>query len=113
MASSDEARWRARLQRVVTVGELTRVVQAFLASWKKSDFEILARVCAPVTSGSSADIKETVVRLASARVTIGVQSEAHQHVKRMFFFYTEAASRLGHIEFASLAASGKTGARTA
>jgi hypothetical protein len=90
--------WADRLQRADTLGELMRAVQSFLAEFEASDIAIQSRVGAPAGCGSSADLKEWVIHLAVARTT-SAAADVPESVKRLFAFFTEAATRLGQLEF--------------
>jgi hypothetical protein len=96
--SAISRRWKARLRRVSAIGELIQVVQSFLDACGAAEIGMLSRAGAPLECGSSDELKELVICLALPRAAAAAAG-VPERFKRLFTFFTDAASRLGQLEF--------------
>jgi hypothetical protein len=95
------------LRRASTIGELVQVVQSFLDACGASEIGILSRAGAPHDCGSSEDLKELVICLALPFATAAAAVDVTERLKRLFSFFTDAASRLGQLELEARFATGQ------
>lgn len=90
--------WTARLRLAATVGDLMGVVRSYLAACEKSEIRVLSRAGERPECAASDDIRKLAVCVATARAEAGPDAEGHEHIRRLFDFLTDAATRLGHLE---------------
>jgi hypothetical protein len=85
-------------RQAATLDELSASVRHFASSLAAGEAALLFPGGAVPVSLSADQIREAAVRVAQARV-MGVPGVSSAQLERMFAFVTEAASRLGHLEF--------------